>query len=216
MFRALVFSAAAAGCCGGLIVSIFQWAIVTPLILEAETFETGVTIAGHGSGGLDYGRTALTILATIVYSTGLALVLLGLMVFARAKITMDSALAWGVAGFFAVALAPALGLPPVVPGIPEAPLMERQIWWAGTALATMLGIWAIMRMRTWPWVVLGVALILVPHLIGAPHPEVADSDVPTALAGRFVAASLSASALLWICVPAFSGLTFNRMSAVRS
>lgn len=213
MFRALVFSAVAAGCCGGLIVSTFQWAFVTPLILEAETFEGGVTIAGHGHAGLDVGRTALTILATIVYACGMALILLGLMIVSRAKITVGSALAWGIGGFFAVALAPALGLPPVVPGIPEAPLPDRQIWWVGTVLVTAFGLWAIFGKKTPAWIALGIAMILTPHLVGAPHPEIAESNVPAALAAQFVSASLAASALLWVCVSAFSGFAFDRLSA---
>ena len=213
MFRALVFSAVAAGCCGGLIVATFQWAFVTPLIVEAETFEQGVTIAGHGGSDLDLARTALTTLATIVYSSGLALILLGLMIFSDTKVTVRSALAWGIGGFFAVALAPALGLPPVVPGIPEAPLMERQLWWIGTVIATAIGLWAIIRQRTALWITVGIALILAPHLVGAPHPDVAESEVPAALAAQFVSASLAASALLWACVSAFSGFTFDRLSA---
>ncbi len=213
MFRALVFSAVAAGFCGGAIVATFQWAFVTPLILEAETFEKGVTIAGHGGTALDFGRTALTTLATIVYSSGLSLILLGLMIFSDTKVVMRSALAWGIGGFFAVALAPALGLPPVVPGIPEAPLMDRQLWWLGTVIATALGLWAIFRKRTPMWTAVGIAMILAPHLVGAPHPEVADSEVPAALAAQFVSASLAASALLWACVSAFSGFAFDRLSA---
>jgi cobalt transporter subunit CbtA len=209
MFRALVFSAVAAGCVGGLAVSAFQWAVVTPLILEAEIFERGVTIASHGGGATDWGRTALTSLATMVYASGLALILLGLMRLADVRIDERSALAWGVAGFFAVALAPALGLPPVVPGIPEAPLMERQVWWVGTAVATGFGLWAVLQLRTPTWTAVGIAAILLPHVIGAPHPEAAATDVPAALAAHFVSASLAASALLWISVSLLSGMAFN-------
>ena len=38
-------------------------------------------------------------------------------------------LAFGVAGFIAVALAPALGLPPEIPGSGAAELGARQTWW---------------------------------------------------------------------------------------
>ncbi len=209
MFRALIFSAVAAGCVGGLLVSVFQWAVVTPLILEAEVFENGVT-ASHGSTGLDFSRTALTALASVVYASGLALVLLGLMTITGEKIQMRSCLAWGLAGFFAVGLAPALGLPPVVPGIPEAPLLDRQIWWFGTVLATGFGLWVMLR-RTGPgWIVAGFAAIIAPHLIGAPHVALVATEVPAALAAHFVSASLVASLLLWICVSGVAGLAFER------
>jgi cobalt transporter subunit CbtA len=212
MFKALVFSAVAAGCVGGLAVSVFQWAVVTPLILEAEIFEHGVTTASHGAAGLDMARTSLTTLATMLYASGLALVLLGLMVLSDVQINMRSALGWGVAGFFAVALAPALGLPPVVPGIPEAPLMDRQIWWVGTVLATSFGLWAILRQKAPVWIAAGIAAILLPHLIGAPHPEAVETEVPAVLAAHFVSASLAASALLWGCVSSLSGLAFSRLA----
>ena len=213
MFRALVFGAVAAGCCAGLIVSVFQWAFVTPLILEAEIFESGVTISGHGDGGDNITRTALTSLASVVYASGLALILLGAMVLAKVEVNMRSALLWGLGGFFAVALAPALGLPPVVPGIPEAPIVDRQIWWVGTAVATALGLWAIFRLKAPMWIALGIALILAPHLVGAPRPESFETAVPAALAAQFVSASLAASALLWVLVSAFSGFAYDRLSA---
>ena len=212
MFRALVFSAVAAGCVGGLVVSVFQWAVVTPLILEAEIFEQGVTTASHGGAGTDLARTSLTSLATMVYASGLALVLLGLMTLADVRIDARTALGWGVAGFFAVAMAPALGLPPVVPGIPEAPLMDRQIWWIGTVLATSFGLWAILQQKTPVWLVAGIGAILIPHLIGAPHPQGASTDVPAALAAQFVSASLAASALLWVSVSSLAGLAFSRLA----
>ena len=204
MFKALVFSAVAAGCVGGLITSAFQWAAVTPLILEAEVFEQGVTTAS----------TALTSLATMVYASGLALVLLGLMQLAGIRIDGRTALGWGIAGFFAVALAPALGLPPVVPGIPEAPLLDRQVWWLGTVMATAFGLWAILQRLTPAWVAVGIAALLLPHLIGAPHPEAADTDVPAMLAAHFVAASLAASALLWASVSWLAGQLHARLAPV--
>jgi cobalt transporter subunit CbtA len=214
MFKALVFSAVAAGCAGGLITSTFQWAAVTPLILEAEVFEQGVTTASHGVAATDWARTALTSLATMVYASGLALVLLGLMQLAGIRIDGRAALGWGIAGFFAVALAPALGLPPVVPGIPEAPLLDRQVWWLGTVMATAFGLWAILQRRTPAWAAVGIAVLLLPHLIGAPHPEAADTDVPAMLAAHFVAASLAASALLWASVSWLAGQFHARLAPV--
>jgi cobalt transporter subunit CbtA len=212
MFKALVFSAVAAGCVGGLATSAFQWAVVTPLILEAEIFEHGATTASHGAAATDLARTALTNLATMVYASGLALILLGLMQLAGARIDGRAALGWGIAGFFAVALAPALGLPPVVPGIPEAPLFDRQVWWLGTVLATAFGLWAILQRRTQAWVAVGIAAILLPHLVGAPHPEAAETEVPAMLAAHFVAASLAASALLWASVSWLAGQFHARLA----
>ena len=43
---------------------------------------------------------------------------------------------WGLAGFAVFTIAPGLGLPPELPGVPAAPLLSRQIWWVTAVLAT--------------------------------------------------------------------------------
>ena len=52
----------------------------------------------------------------------------------------------------------------------------------------------------------GVALIVAPHIIGAPQPPAPESTVPAELAARFAAASLAVQALTWILVGARVGL----------
>ena len=78
----------------------------------------------HGDGGHDHGkpdewqpapglqRMAFTGLATLVCGVGYALLLAAVMLALRREPTPQSCLVVGVAGFLAVALAPAIGLPP--------------------------------------------------------------------------------------------------------
>jgi cobalt transporter subunit CbtA len=209
MARALVLSAAAAGLAGGLVAATYQALVVTPLILEAEVFEQ----AGNVAGGVDVGRHLLTSLATIVLAVAGALTLLGLMILDGGRITARRALPWGAGAFVAVALAPALGLPPELPGMPAADLVERQTWWLATALATAFGLWTIFCRGGTASVVLGVLVIVLPHVVGAPHPADHESAVPAALAAQFVAASLAGSALLWIVVSSVAGAVFERLGA---
>ena len=56
---------------------------------------------------------------------------------------------------------------------------------------------------------LGVALIVAPHIIGAPQPPAPESTVPAELAARFTAASLAMHALLWILVGAAVGFVWR-------
>jgi predicted cobalt transporter CbtA len=46
----------------------------------------------------------------------------------------------------------------------------------------------------------GVALILLPHMIGAPHPQHFISTAPAELAAQFAASSLAIHAALWASV----------------
>jgi cobalt transporter subunit CbtA len=246
MFRRLVFSAAAAGLFGALVVALFQYLVTTPLILEAEVFEhhaagapaaatdghahgAGAAAVGHGhddshaaaaapvvGGGeaaaddAGVSRHLVTAAATVVVATGMMLILLGLMVVAGIRITPARALGWGLAGFVAAALAPALGLPPELPGMPAADLEARQLWWVATVGATAFGLWAILVRRRPLWIAAGLLASVLPHAVGAPQAASHASEVPAALAAQYVAASLTASLLLWTLSSALAGYIFAR------
>jgi len=209
MVRALVLSATAAGVVGGLVAAAYQAVMVTPLILAAEVFEH----AGEAAEGAALGRHLLTTLATIVLATGGALILLGLMMLDGGRITARRALPWGAGAFVALALAPALGLPPELPGMPAADLAERQIWWLATALATSFGLWTIFRRGGLASIVLGVLVIILPHVVGAPQPAGHEAAVPAGLAAQFVASSTAGSLILWIVVSSVAGAVFDRLKA---
>jgi len=212
MFRALVLSAAAAGVAGGLVAATYQALVATPLILEAEIFEHAGEAAGQGAAtGAGFGRQLLTTLATIVLAAGGALVLLGLMILERGAITARRALPWGAGAFLALALAPAVGLPPELPGMPAADLAERQIWWLATVLATAFGLWTMLCRGGSAAIVLGLLAIVLPHVVGAPQPVSHETAVPAGLAAQFVAVSLAGSLILWIVVSSIAGAVFDRL-----
>ncbi len=230
MFRPLILSAAIAGLVGGILVALFQFAFVTPLIVQAEVYEAAnaatsaqasasvdATTSTHGHAPASLSRQAMTAMATIVYVAGANLILLGLMMFAGSRIGPRTAVTWGLAAFVAVAIAPAVGLPPELPGMMAADVGSRQVWWIGTVLATSAGLWALFRGAPL-WIAAGLILIVLPHIIGAPHisvNEAADhaSGVPAALAAHFVAVSIAGSLIFWTAGPAVAGLAFGRLQA---
>lgn len=168
---------------------------------------------GHASGGgPDEGleRLALTSLATIGTAFGFALILLGAMALSGAPITAHTGLAWGAAAFAATGLAPAVGLPPELPGSAAAALPARQLWWVCTALASAAGLWLVLRVSTASAIAAGLALLVAPHLVGAPRPEMLTSRVPGELAGEFAAASLAVQAITWALVGAVAGAVWDR------
>jgi cobalt transporter subunit CbtA len=225
MTSRVLSAALAAGFCAALVASLLQAVWTTPLIVEAERFEhhsaapdlvgarivlahEGAALAhsgeahAHGDAHEDWApqdgleRAAFTALATLVSGVGYALVLLALLLAAGAAPTRETCLRWAFAGFVAVNLAPAIGLPPELPGTGGGPLALRQAWWLLTVGSTGLGLYLITRMRA-PWMMAaGIFALALPHLIGAPHHAEA-SDVPAGLAAQFATRSLAISLVFW-------------------
>jgi cobalt transporter subunit CbtA len=123
-------------------------------------------------------RTTFTILANIVSGVGFAMVLVAGVLFSGREITAANGVVWGLIGFFVFAVAPAAGLPPELPGMGGGDIATRQVWWIATALATAAGLAAIVLFPGALAKVLGIGLIALPHLIGAPVAHSTDSLVP--------------------------------------
>ncbi len=232
MFRNIVFSAFGAGLAACVIVSLVQTVTTRPLILHAEIYEnaaptdhahaapaadeTGLAVPEHEEEewapreGLE--RVTYTILANLLMGVAVAMILIGAMALKGDAVDARTGLFWGVGGFLAVSLLPALGLPPELPGTAAADLGVRQIWWLSTAAVSAAGLAALAFGRHWAWKMGGIALIVAPHVVGAPRPPTLDAAYPAALAGEFVVASLVASAVLWSAAGFFGGLLHQRLS----
>jgi cobalt transporter subunit CbtA len=226
MLRKILVSALVAGTVAGLAVSAFQMAEVVPLILEAETYEgagaghehgaplqgtTGAEMPESGAwvpaDGLE--RALLTLLANVLTGIGFALLLGACLTLYRGPLDWRRGVLWGMAGFVAFALAPALGLPPELPGSAAADLVARQAWWLATAAVTAGGLALILLVRTWPATAAGAILIILPHAVGAPHAD-GRGAVPPELAAQFAVASLAAAGLFWAILGGLSGHLFRR------
>jgi predicted cobalt transporter CbtA len=58
--------------------------------------------------------------------------------------------------------------------------------------------------------VVALAMIVVPHAIGAPQPAEYASAAPESLAHRFIVATMIASLLFWVVLGALSGYFYKR------
>lgn len=228
MFRNLFFAALVAALCAGLVNAAIQQFRITPLILHAETFE-GEGGHSHGSGEAEhthdaaattaaepeewapqdgFERTAYTTLATLLAAAGFALVIGAVSLFAGIPITFANGFLWGIAGFVAFSLAPAYGLAPELPGMPAAEVLPRQIWWAGTALATGGAMLLLAKTRAgWAFAV-AIALVVIPHIIGAPVAPDEPSAVPAHLAAEFAAVTLGTALVFWLIL----GIVFGKLN----
>lgn len=231
-----------AGLLAGLTVALLQAYTTTPIILEAERFENAkpqppsASLGGfdearlilvHGGAEHDHEaeagewapadgleRTLFTSTTTIGTAVGFALILIAGMLATGDRITEQTAVAWGAAGFAAAGLAPAMGLAPEVPGMMAADLLGRQQWWLATCAMTAAGLWLLLRAEQ-PWLrLLAVVVLVAPHLWGAPHlaPDAAGSVVPAELAARFAAVSLAVQAILWVTTGFFVGFLWQRFA----
>lgn len=235
-FRNIVFVAALAGLIAGVFATILHSIGTVPIILKAETYEqagaaSGAMAATNTTANADAAaaehdheaeawapqdgleRTAFTALANVL--TGIAFALLLTAAYALRGREMDwrRGLFWGLAGFACFTLAPGLGLPPEVPGTEAAPLFDRQVWWAATVVATGGGLALIFFTRQAAPTVLGVALIALPHIVGAPQPPEYKSLAPEGLAHDFVVAAVVTSLLFWLALGSLTGAFYKRFAA---
>jgi cobalt transporter subunit CbtA len=239
MIGRIVLAALLAGIAAGFIMGAIQHLRLTPFIIEAESYEAAAVTGhshdhatpdagaageahGHGEAGKahDHGegwspsdgwqRTLATTLTAVMAGAGFAAVLAAVSLISGIPITASNGMVWGLCGFLAVTLAPAMGLPPELPGMPGGDLAARQVWWIGTIAATAAGIFLIAtRGEAWA-VALAIVLIGLPHLIGAPAAGEARSAVPPGLAAAFAANAIAANAIFWLLIGQFLGLALNR------
>lgn len=157
-------------------------------------------------------RTAFTAGANVLTAIGFALVLASLFAVRSGNvghaISWHEGLVWGFAGFAVFTLAPGLGLPPELPGVPAASLLSRQIWWAVAALATAGGLGLIFLRGTAPAAIAGLVLLILPHLIGAPELENVKTDVPTSLSHQFVVVVTLTSLVFWSLLGGLTSIAF--------
>ena len=227
MTRRILSGALVAGLLAGLVAALLQLATLVPLILEAEVFETAAGAApgqlhaeaaepavpvavpvADGSGGGTLWRAFGTVSMTLVSYSGFGLLLgAGMALAARAGVAPSArtGLMWGLAGFAAVHLAPAVGLAPELPGAQAAALQARQAWWILCVAATAAGLGCLAFGRGWPVLAGGVALILLPQLVGAPQAPTEAGLVPPGLAAAFVARSLGVAAVGWALLGTIAG-----------
>jgi cobalt transporter subunit CbtA len=209
------------GALAGLVLFAVQHFTVVPLIQAAETYEAAGqeahSVAPHEDEGWQpaegWERTSFTALTTVLTGVAFAAVLLGVMALAGKTINTQNGALWGLAAFVCFSLAPALGLPPQPPGGAVADLHQRQLWWAGTVIATAVGMWLIAgKSRGWLLRICGVACLLLPHLIGAPV-ATGENSVPAQLVRRFTIASIATSGLFWLLAGTLGGFIYSRNHA---
>lgn len=217
IFNRIVLSALFSGVLAGLVLAGIQHFTVIPMIIEAETYETASSDESEAAheeeawapeDGVE--RTFFTATNSVIIGIGFGLLLAACYAY-KGNVTWRKGILWGLAGFAAFHLAPSFGLPPELPGDAAAGLEQRQLWWLITVLVTAQGLWIIAFHKVKYMKLFGVALIIVPHLFGAPQPEVHGGLAPDELRTAFMYATLATNAVFWIVLGILSAYFFNKL-----
>jgi cobalt transporter subunit CbtA len=224
MFQKIRTSALFAGFCAGLAAVALQLLFLQPVLLHAELYEGGELVhfgaeavsAQPELPGFDLMRDGLSVLFSALIYVGYGFLLVAAMGMAEergALIDARRGAVWGLCGFLAFHFAPAFSLPPEVPGVAYSDITLRQVFWWGTALATAAGLALLAFGKGWAMWVAGVALLLAPHLIGAPEPEAFTGPVPPELASLYAARALGVGMAAWALLGALSGYFWQKEQA---
>lgn len=226
MFTRLLTSALFAGASAGLIAALLQLVFVQPVLLHAELYEGGDLVhfgsastvsAIQDLGGVDPLRDGLSIVFTMLIYSAYAMVLVALMSVAEergAAINARTGFVWGLAGFVAMHLAPGFSLAPEVPGVAAADVGARQIWWFATVGMAAIAMGLIGFGKNWVAWIGAAALLMAPHLYGAPEPDVFTGPVPTEIGALFAARALGVGMAAWALLGACSGYVWSRKIGV--
>lgn len=225
MIKRIAQTAGFSGLLAALVLTLLQSFWVAPLILEAETFEKPAPTQTHDHADSampahshdaeawepedGWQRVLSTTGGNLVVAVGFALMLAGLYTL-RSPTRTSQGLLWGVAGYATFCLAPTLGLPPELPGTAAADLLQRQIWWVGTAASTAVAIALVVFGKHWALKVLGIVIVVIPHIMGAPQPLVHSSLAPEALESQFKIASQLTNFAFWLALGVISAWLFRR------
>ena len=232
IFARIIYSALFAGIAAGVLLTSLQLANLQPIILAAERYENSTQAApGQDRGDADHsqelapaagaGRIARTLVANLLAGTGFAAVLLALMCLSRLArgryLSWSEGALWGLAGYAALFVAPAIGLPPEIPGIDAAPVEHRQLWWLLTALSAAIGlaIFAFAPART---KAVGILFLALPYIVGAPvgdgaefaHSNPAVVGELVRLHQRFIVGSAIVNLVFWLVLGLVCRYAFNR------
>ena len=238
MLARVLLAAIFAGVIAGVFATAVQSYRVLPLIIEAERYEGDAAGVGHSHdtqtqtdassteaasvpseaakdeepwAPADGGeRLFYTGLANVVIGVAFALLLTAAILALNQQMSWRVGLGWGAAGFVTFVLAPNFGLPPELPGMQAGDLQARQIWWFATVALTAGALYLFAFRQGWIWIVLGVVMMVAPHLYGAPQPVSHESSVPANLAADFVMATLVSSLLFWLFLGASLGYCFEK------
>lgn len=230
MLHRLFVTVLVTGTLAGLLLTAVQYLHVLPIIFVAESYENSAlpnTVIAHKHADHQHAtetwkpnegveRSFYTALSNIFAGIGFALILAGV-IFFSGRSGWRNGLLWGFGGFIVFFVAPSLGLHPEIPGTNAADLIDRQLWWITTVVTTAIGLGLVIFNHSTLYKGIGVLLIVIPHLVGAPLPEQLGALGPPSLASSFILATTISNCIFWLVLGGLNGYSLrNQASAGRT
>jgi predicted cobalt transporter CbtA len=208
-----ISTALLAGVVAGFCLFVMQRSSTLLLIYTAETYEKTASVAAPPDAfAKEPMRSVATLLGDVFLAIAFGLLLTGFYAFSGIDGWLPGLLC-GLVGFASFHLAPAMIVPPAVPGMEVAALALRQIAWSVAAVSAIIG-FILLFSLTGPAKLVGVLFFVLPTGIF----RVAFSlRTPTtrfnslALIDRaFVTRTLVGMLVFWLILGALSGYLFAR------
>lgn len=203
-----------AGVLAGMCLFALQRTLTVPLIHKAERYEKEASSVESSSDifAKDPLRSMATLLGDIIVSVGFAFILGGIYALSG-RHGWPYGLLFGLAGFATFQLAPAVVVPPAVPGMDVASLALRQTGWWVAAGSTIAGLILLFNLRRWAKLA-GVLVLLLPAavfrlLLSLPAPTTPLHPLDL-LDQAFVMRTLGCMLVFWLVLGAVSGYLFAR------
>lgn len=222
-FRNIILCSFVIAILSSFVLSAYQAAFITPIIVGSEVYEVAETGSAHHHGtvinaeeawapedGVE--RHGWNFASNFLLVFAYTLILMSFMSF-RDSVTPLKGVVWGFAAYLIIFVIPAFGLSPEIPGMEAAQLEGRQAWWFLTVILSAVAFWLI-AFENKQYKLVGILLLILPHLLGAPQPEIhgfanTEPKAVEALTGlwhSFLLQTYLANAILWIIIGALSGL----------
>ena len=209
----MVSTALLAGFLGGLCLFVIQRSSTLPLIRSAETFDkTSGPESESDAFAKEPLRSISTLLGDVLVAIGFGLIVTGIYTVSGSG-GWEMGLLIGLAGFVTFHLAPAVVVPPAVPGMEVASLALRQTAWLTAVASTVIGsilffyLSGLARLSGLLFLVLpGVVFrFLVP--LGMPSTQLRSLAL---LDRAFVTRTLGMMLVFWLILGSLSGYLFAR------
>lgn len=197
ILRTAIYGGTLAGFALGLMLIV----IMAPIILQAETFEMPGRVLSFPELIQRDGLTLLGSL-TLALAYGFLVSLAGVFLFKGLSIPKKGTLL-GLGGFLLFYGIPALGQPPILPGMEScSPVALRQLWYLEVLIFAFLAVGAYFLIRHWGkslWLSILAALILIaiPFVTGIPN-SLEGNRVPADLILQFRIASFGVNLIFWL------------------
>lgn len=153
-------------------------------------------------------RLFYTFIANVFLATGWTFLLCVVYMYLN-NLNIIKGIIAGTVGYLTFFVLPSIGLSPELPGTLAASLEHRQAWWIGTVLSSALGFVILFFNKNRVYQIIALGIILLPHIIGAPVPDVHAGSAPLEMFNSYVNATFISNGIFWMLLGAISVTLFG-------